>query len=109
MIEGLPQRSFSCHYTSVQACPWGQKGEVERFVLRFTFSKKVWGAQIMGMGLLDSPLGLRGGLAKQGEKVLFTDPRVTARKDCGLAADQAVYPGCQPPPSPRALASEGVQ
>lgn len=69
----------------------------------------------MVTGLLDSeavmlpPWASEVALAIQVEKLFFTDPRVTVRGGLWARCKPGCYPGCQPPPSPHALASEGVK
>lgn len=60
----------------------------------------------MVTGLLDSeavmlpPWASEVALAIQVEKLFFTDPRVTVRGACGLAANPAVIPGASLRPHP---------
>ena len=69
----------------------------------------------MGVGLLDSqavmlsPWASEVAVVIQGKKLVFADLGVTPREACGPTANQALYPGCQPPPSPQALASGAVK
>ena len=85
--------------------PEGRQGSVERFILRLTFTKKAWGAQRMGTGLLDSeavmlpPRASEVALAIQSEKGLSLTP-VTVRGACGLAANLAVILGANLCPHP---------